>query len=264
MFMIGFLLLVLGSCDGGEQIFRRSLLYAPSRNCSDYSSPDDSPAVAILEPLNHTLITHANMRLVVCMKHVPAVGAISAWLHVVESSRESRSAESRSAESRSAESRSAESRSANPVRLGEEESRIEWQDVPAGNYEAFVEVLGADENLLLSSSRTFFKVESPARERPNLSPPRCGSDCESDEWPILKHVRAMARTRHSPKGEKGRRLMDQNVCGQDGWAPVSVNEVISSFLASEWYKAEHQGLHSPACSPSQPRYLFQPGRATSV
>ena len=136
--------------------------------------------------------------------------------------------------------------------------------MPAGDYEAFVEVLRADKNLVLSSSHTFFKVESPASEQPNLSPPRCGSDCESDEWPILKHVRAMARTRHSPKGEESRGLIGQRVCGQDGWAPVSVNEVISSFLASEWYKAEHQGLPSPACSRSQPRYLFQPGRATIV
>ena len=178
-------------------------------DCDRLVAPGPGAAAGVLRPLNLSRSSERNLTLVACVKDSDASEAL---LHVLPASEYHRAA-----------------RSMNPVTLGPGTTAIVWSDVPAGSHVAFIEVGPA------ISRPCFFSIDSPLQHNAAAASGRdrswqAGRRHEpSDEWPIFGHLRSQQR-----------RVEALGFCGVSDWQPVSIHEVISAFLKSEWYKEEHR------------------------
>jgi hypothetical protein len=232
--------------------FQRILLDEPSTECRHFVlEQGQKVASAILSPQNLVETSGPNITIIGCVKgvHIPKDG--SALLHVLDSQTHLGS---------------------NPVVFSKDECSIAWQDVPYGSYEIFVQVLDVsgieiNRSPLVHFSR-FPKSKSPSGNLLNQAhamdrdtmyhassitpqhPAVPSRDQDTDDWPIMSTLRAMASgpasmpTASTPTASP--RVHPPAFCGIRGWEEVSVHEVMASFLQSEWYKEEHAEWRSDA------------------
>jgi hypothetical protein len=198
--------------------YTRVLLDSYSTDCRHMVLSERITA-GVLSPRDLYASSDENVTLVGCVKGLSIPTNGSAFLHVVDGETLT---------------------GTNPVPFIKESCSIVWQDVPLGSYEVFVQVLDKNHReLARSASVRFSRIAGPISKRPakgqknvSQSPERIpfqrfNHEPDSEEWPIFSKLQEVTS---QPK---------HKFCGLTGWEEVSVHEVISVFLQSEWYKEEH-------------------------
>jgi hypothetical protein len=226
--------------------FQRILLDQPSTECRHFVlEPGQNVGSAILSPPNLYESSGPNITIIGCVKGIHVAKNGSALLHVLDSQTHLGN---------------------NPVVFTQNECSIAWQDVPYGSYEIFVQVLDVTGNEVARSPLVQFSRlrNSPrvGKHQPNqahgkdrdimyhassMAPPHPAvpsRDQETDDWPIMSTLRALASGPAMPTVSPGGQA--PALCGIRGWEEVSVHEVMASFLQSEWYKEEHAEWRSDA------------------
>ena len=204
--------------------FMRTLLDYPSEECRHIVAVDQSIAAVILSPQDLHETVGPNITLIGCVKGITIPSQASAFLHVVDGMTH---------------------KGSNPIPFSKEICSIEWQDVPPGSFETFIEVLDKNNNEIARSPPVRFsralqnpqtagvishdtdshlnrRAESRVINHLNFT-----EEKRVDEWPIFTKLRALSSDN------------TRSFCGMGGWEAVTAHEVMSVFLQSEWYKEEH-------------------------
>ena len=197
--------------------FTRNLLDESPTDCR-HMVTSEAISAGVLSPRDHYVSGDPNITLVGCVKGIAIPTDGSAFLHVVDGETHFGS---------------------NPVPFMKDACSIVWQDVPVGSYEVFVQVLDINDREIARSSAVQFSRTKSAAHPAKLEPGGRNAAASTldripyrqfnheaadlDEWPIFSKLHNSAH----------------QFCGFSGWQEVSVHEVMSVFLQSEWYKEEH-------------------------